>query len=53
MLAKAAGLVPGFDAGEAADKTVTTEMAIKADPELSDDQKLALLSVYRSFIDGE
>ncbi len=53
VLAKAAGLVPGFDAGDAAEQTVTTEMAIKADPELSDDQKLALLSVYRSFIDGE
>ncbi len=53
VLAKAAGLVPGFDAGQAAEKTVTTEMAIKGDPELSDDQKLALLSVYRSFVDGE
>jgi len=53
VLAKAAGLVPGFDAAEAADQPISTEAAIKADPDLSDDQKLALLSVYRSFVDGE
>lgn len=53
VLAKAAGLVPGFDAGEAAGQAISTEAAIKGDPALSDDQKLALLSVYRSFVDGE
>lgn len=50
LLAKAAGLVPGFDAdGDA--ETVSTEQAIKQDPALSDEQKIALLSVYRSFVD--
>lgn len=52
VLAKAAGLVPGFDAGAGSKAAVGTEAAIKADPDLSDDQKLALLSVYRSFVDG-
>ena len=52
LLAKAAGLVPGFDGGtNAAEKPLTTEQVIKQDPALSDDQKLALLSVYRSFVD--
>lgn len=51
LLAKAAGLVPGFDAGSSADKAMpTTEQVIKQDPALSDDQKQALLSVYRSFV---
>lgn len=53
VLAKAAGLVPGFDAGNDSTERISTEAAIKADPDLSDDQKLALLSVYRSFVDGE
>ncbi len=54
LLAKAAGLVPGFDGGDDgkdATKPQTTEQAIKQDPALSDDQKIALLSVYRSFVD--
>lgn len=52
LLAKAAGLVPGFDAeGESETPSVTTEQAIKQDPALSDEQKLALLGVYRSFVD--
>lgn len=54
LLAKAAGLVPGLDAhDESPGKAVTTERAIKQDPALSDDQKLALLSVYRSYVDGD
>ena len=52
MLAKAAGLVPGFESTTEGDE-LDTEAAIKADPALSDDQKLALLSVYRSFVDGD
>lgn len=51
LLAKAAGLVPGFDTEDAAEGGPSTEQAIKQDPALSDDQKLALLSVYRSFVD--
>ncbi|KAG1648462.1 Gamma-glutamyl phosphate reductase [Nymphon striatum] len=55
LLAKAAGLVPGFSADDEAEAgpTVTTVQAIKQDPELTDDQKLALLSVYHSFVDGD
>jgi transcriptional regulator with XRE-family HTH domain len=54
LLAKAAGLVPGFDTGDKGQgEGVTTEQAIKQDPALSDDQKLALLSVYRSFVDED
>ena len=54
LLAKAAGLVPGFDTGDRDKReSVTTEQAIKQDPALSDDQKLALLSVYRSFVDED
>ncbi len=52
LLAKAAGLVPGFDVKSGHNEvTVTTEQAIKRDAKLSDEQKLALLGVYRSFID--
>jgi len=53
LLAKAAGLVPGFDKDKNKGERVTTEQAIKQDPALSDDQKLALLSVYRSFVDED
>jgi len=54
LLAKAAGLVPGFDNESAsASAPASTEQAIKQDPALSDDQKVALLSVYRSFVDDE
>lgn len=31
----------------------TVAEAVKADPRLNDDQRRALLSVYRSFVDGE
>ena len=51
LLAKAAGLVPGFAADGEDDEGVSTEQTIRQDPALSDDQKLALLSVYRSFTD--
>ena len=30
----------------------TTETAIRADPQLSDEQKRAMLAVYRSYVDG-
>jgi len=54
LLAKAAGIVPGLDADAAEDGAApSTEQAIKQDPALSDDQKLALLSVYRSFVDED
>jgi len=51
LLAKAAGLVPGFNNESDQVETVSTEQAIRQDPALADDQKLALLSVYRSFVD--
>lgn len=51
LLAKAAGLVSGFDLKSGDNEvTVTTEQAIKRDAALSDEQKLALLGVYRSFL---
>ena len=54
LLAKAAGLVPGFESDDDDDEpALSTEAAIKSDPALTDDQKLALLSVYRSFVDGD
>lgn len=54
LLAKAAGLVPGLGADDDMPaEAVTTEQAIKQDTALSDDQKLALLSVYRSYVDGD
>ena len=52
LLAKAAGLVPGFESGES-ESDPTTEQAIKRDDALSDEQKIALLSVYRSFVDEQ
>ena len=53
LLAKAAGLVPGFDGDTDAADTLSTEHAIRQDPALSDEQKLALLTVYRSYVDGD
>lgn len=54
LLAKAAGLIPGLGAQQTEQAaTPTTEQAIRQDPALSDDQKLALLSVYRSFVDTD
>lgn len=51
LLARAAGLVPGLDSKNDDAGSISTEQAIKQDPALSDDQKLALLGVYRSFVD--
>lgn len=52
LLAKAAGLVPGLDSDDdQTESQISTEHAIKQDSALSDDQKLALLSVYRSFVE--
>ena len=46
-----AGLLEDEEAGGASgDERVTTEAAIRSDPELSDAQKDALLGVYRSYI---
>jgi transcriptional regulator with XRE-family HTH domain len=44
-----AGVADVADDGEPAD-TVDTEAAIRRDPALDDDQKQALLSVYRSYV---
>jgi transcriptional regulator with XRE-family HTH domain len=43
-----AGLAGDGDEGDAPD----TEAAIRGDPSLTDDQKQALLSVYRSYVQG-
>lgn len=45
-----AGVLEGTDARV---KPVTVEQAVNADPNLSDDQRAALLSVYRSFVEDE
>jgi transcriptional regulator with XRE-family HTH domain len=42
-----------LDGTEASDDPVTVEEAINADPRLSDDQRAALMSVYRSFVDDD
>ena len=39
-------------ARSASESTVSTEAAILADPELTDDQRDVLLRVYRSFVDA-
>jgi len=44
-----AGVTDEADESEPAD-TVDTEAAIRRDPSLDDDQKQALLSVYRSYV---
>ncbi len=45
-----AGVLDGTDtSGDA----VTVEDAVNADPRLSDDQRAALMSVYRSFVEDE
>ena len=51
LLAKAAGLVPGLGNDSSDEPKISTEQAIRQDQRLADDQKLALLSVYRSFVD--
>lgn len=52
LLAKAAGVVPGLADNDQSDAATSTEHAIRHDPVLSDEQKLALLTVYRSYVDG-
>ncbi|GEL19629.1 helix-turn-helix domain-containing protein [Pseudonocardia asaccharolytica] len=42
----------GTTAGAGEDAPTSTEDAIRADPRLSDEQKAALLGVYRSFVEG-
>ena len=44
-----AGVADAADDGEPAD-SIDTEAAIRRDPALDDDQKQALLSVYRSYV---
>ncbi len=39
-----------LDYGEQSDRTWDTETAIEQDPALSEPQRIALLSVYRSFV---
>jgi transcriptional regulator with XRE-family HTH domain len=46
-----AGVLEGSDVG--APRPPTVEEAVKADPRLSSDQRAALMSVYKSFTDGE
>ncbi len=48
LLSRAGFFAPSDDDGEAA--AVSTEAAIAADPKLSDSEKQALLSVYRSYV---
>ena len=43
----------GAPAAAPADPSANTEDSIRADPRLSDAQREALLSVYRSFIEGK
>ena len=45
-----AGVLDGTDPPDA---PVTVEEAVGADPRLSDDQRAALMSVYRSFVEDE
>jgi transcriptional regulator with XRE-family HTH domain len=42
-----------LDGTETSDEPVSVEDAINADPRLGDDQRAALLSVYRSFVDDD
>jgi transcriptional regulator with XRE-family HTH domain len=46
-----AGVLEGTD--PAAPGPPTVEEAVKADPRLTNDQRSALMSVYKSFIDGD
>ena len=47
-----AGLVPAEDDGAPGERARGTEAAIMEDPRLTEPQRFALLSVYRSFIGG-
>lgn len=51
-LLQQAGLLEG-DEGAPVPPPPTVEDAVKADPKLSADQRAALLSVYRSFVDDD
>jgi transcriptional regulator with XRE-family HTH domain len=42
-----------LDGTEVSGARVTVEAAVTADPRLSDDQRAALMSVYRSFVEDE
>lgn len=42
-----------LDGSDATTSRVTVEQAVNDDPKLSDDQRAALLSVYRSFVEDE
>jgi len=46
-----AGLLEGAEPDEDAEAP-TVEAAVRADPRLTDDQRAALMSVYRSFLDN-
>ena len=48
VLLEHAGLLDGVDRDDAS--AVNTEAAIRNDPRLSDEQKVALLAVYRSYL---
>jgi transcriptional regulator with XRE-family HTH domain len=50
LLAQAGLLDPDGDVDPTVDATSDTEMAIRVDPKLTDDQKEALLAVYRGFL---
>jgi transcriptional regulator with XRE-family HTH domain len=39
-----------LDDGDGQDRSIDTELAIERDPALSEAQRIALLSVYRSFV---
>jgi transcriptional regulator with XRE-family HTH domain len=45
-----AGVLDGHEGSEA---PVTVEGAVNADPRLTDDQRAALMSVYRSFVEDD
>jgi len=42
-----------LDGGDTSPKQVTVEEAVRHDPRLSPDQRQALMSVYRSFVDDD
>jgi transcriptional regulator with XRE-family HTH domain len=46
-----AGLLDDAEAAEGKPPVPTVADAVKADPKLNDDQRKALMSVYRSFLD--
>jgi transcriptional regulator with XRE-family HTH domain len=50
LLARAGVLEPGEGSREDPQSPRTTEAAILADPDLTEPQRVALLSVYRSFV---